>query len=145
MARGKKTSSELKAEVISSKIQNPDLSLRDIEKKTWVSKSTGKDILDNDMQEVRTSSDKITDLVDVNISIMVDWKKVIAKIVSDLADDSKESSVVINGMSDVRSLSSVLEDAFKQNQLLTWWATERQEVIELDTKQRELIAKRYNG
>lgn len=118
MARWKTTSSELKAKVISSKIKNPDMSLRDIQKETWVSKSTGKDILDNDLQEFRTSSDKITNLVDVNISIMTDWKKVIAKIVSDLADDTKESDIKINGMSDVKSLSSVLEDAFKQNQLL---------------------------
>ena len=143
MARGKRTSSEDKAKVISKKIENPDLSLRDIEEHTNVKKSTAKDILDNDLEEVRTSSDKMIDLVNVNISILANWKKVIERIVKDVADNPETSKIQINWMQDVKSLSSIIEDAFKQNQLLTWGATERVELPELTEKQKELIAKRY--
>ena len=143
MARGKKTSSEDKAKVISKKIENPDLSLRDIEKETGVNRQTTSDIIKDDLPEVLTSSDKTIELVDVNISIITNGKKVLEKIVKELAEKPDESKVKINNMSDAKSLSSVLEDAFKQNQLLTWWATERFELPELTEKQKELIAKRY--
>lgn len=145
MARWKKTSSEDKAKVITAKIKNPDLSLRDIEKETGVKRDTNKRILDEDLPEVATSSDKMINLVDVNISIMTNWKKVIERIVKDVADNPDSSKVQINWMSDVKSLSGVLEDAFKQNQLLTWGATDRIELPELDEKQKALIAKRFKS
>lgn len=141
MARGKRTSSEDKAKVISKKIENPDLSLRDIERETGVNRQTTSDIIQEDLPEVLTSSDKVLNLVNVNIEIMNDGKEIIKKIVREIKDDSW--SVKINWMQDVKSLSSIIEDAFKQNQLLTWGATERFELPELTDKQKELIAKRY--
>jgi len=120
--RGKKTSSEDKAKVISSKIANVDNSLRDIEKETGVNYWTVKDILDKDLPEVLTSSNKTINLVDVNIDIMTTWKDIILKEIKNLG--KWEWEVKIRSVNDIKSLSSTLEDAFKQNQLLKWDATE---------------------
>ena len=124
--RGKKTSSEDKAKVISSKIANVDNSLRDIEKETGVNYWTVKDILDKDLPEVLTSSNKTINLVDVNIDIMTTWKDIILKEIKNLG--KWEWEVKIRSVNDIKSLSSTLEDAFKQNQLLKWGTTENIEV-----------------
>lgn len=123
MPRGKQTSSEDKAKVISKKIENPDLSLRDIERETGVNYVTTKEILDKDLWNVLTSSNKLVKLVDTNIEIMNDGKEIIKRIVQDIKNN-RDGGIKINGMQDVKSLSSIIEDAFKQNQLLTWGKTE---------------------
>ena len=142
MARWKQTSSEDKAKVISKKIENPDLSLRDIERETGVNRQTTSEIIKEDLPQVLTSSDKILNLVDVNIEIMNDGKEIIKNIVRDIKQN-KDWGIKINWMQDVKSLSSIIEDAFKQNQLLTWGATERFELPELNELQKQLMAERY--
>jgi len=138
MARGKATSSEDKAKVILAKIENPDKSLRDIEKETGVKKDAVGDIINNELPVVATSSDKVIELVNVNTSIMINGKRAIDNIVKDL--EKEDSKVKIQSMTDVRSLSSVLEDAFKQNQLLTGWDTDRKTVkLTRDMTDEELL------
>ena len=138
MARWKKTSSEDKAKVILAKIENPDKSLRDIEKETGVKKDAVGDIINNELPVVATSSDKVIELVNVNTSIMINGKRAIDNIVKDL--EKEDSKVKIQSMTDVRSLSSVLEDAFKQNQLLTGWDTDRKTVkLTRDMTDEELL------
>jgi hypothetical protein len=61
-------------------------------------------------------------LVDVNIDIMTTWKDIILKEIKNLG--KWEWEVKIRSVNDIKSLSSTLEDAFKQNQLLKWDATE---------------------
>lgn len=70
MPQGKKTSSKKIAEVITKKLNNPDLSLRDLERETGVPKSTSKDIIDNELWAVCTSSDTIAKMIDDNNEIL---------------------------------------------------------------------------
>jgi hypothetical protein len=55
---------------MAAKIENPDLSSRDIEKKTGVNYNTANRIINNEMDEVVTSCNKTTDLLNVNLSII---------------------------------------------------------------------------
>ncbi len=70
MARGKATSSEDKAKVISKKIENPDLSTRDIEKTTGVNHMTASRIINDDLWQVVTQSEVIAKLIDDNNKIL---------------------------------------------------------------------------
>ena len=64
MAQGKATSTEDKAKVISEYISNPDLSTRDIESITGVDHSTVSRILDKDLQQVATKSERLVRIID---------------------------------------------------------------------------------
>jgi len=118
----KKTSSEKVVEVLTAKIWNPDVSLRDIEKKTGVNYRTSWDILKNDMEEVLTGSHKRVKLFDRNINILEIWKRIIEKEISKI--DKWNWEVKIKSLNDIKTLSATLEDAFKQNQLLWLKPTE---------------------
>jgi len=137
MAKWKKTSSEKIADVITSKIKNPDNSLRDIQKETWVNYKTARDIINNEMEEVVTSCNKTQNLVNVNLSILEEWKKIIEQEIKKIWKGEWE--VKIKSVSDIRTLSATLEDSFKQNQLLTWGKTEDININskDIDTKPLE--------
>lgn len=78
MTRGKRTSSKKEAEVINAKLSNPDNSLRDIQKQTWVNYVTAKRILDEVMPDYVTSSNTIKKLVEQNNLIMLlSWDKIL--------------------------------------------------------------------
>ena len=68
--KGKKTSSKLIVDVITSKLSDPDLSLRDIEKQTGVNHQTVSDIIEDTMSEVLTGSDKVRSLFEINADII---------------------------------------------------------------------------
>ncbi len=125
--RGKKTSSEKVVEVITAKIENPDLSLRDIEKKTGVNRQTTNKILKEQMDEVVTSCDKKRSLMDVNLSIIEIWSKIIEEEVKAISE--KKGELKINSLSDLRQLSWTIEDHFKRNQLLEGKPTENHNII----------------
>ena len=81
MARGKKTSSEDKAKVISKKIENPDLSTRDLERETGVEYTTASRIIKNDLQQVATQSETIAQMIDDNNKILsITWKLLLQKL-----------------------------------------------------------------
>ncbi len=122
MAQWKKTSSEKISEVISKKIENPDKSLRDLEKETGVNYKVVWDIINDELPELVTSSNKARNLLDVNLSIINEWKRIIEQEIIKLW--KWEWNVKINSLNDIKTLSSTLEDAFKQNQLLQTKPTE---------------------
>jgi len=106
MPRWKTTSSEDKAKVIEAKLNNPDLSTRDIEKQTWVEHTTTSRILKNDMQQIATQSETITKLIDDNNKILnITWIKLLEK----LADE--EWKIRLDELTKARDL------AFRQNEL----------------------------
>ena len=118
--RGKKTSSEDVAAVIAAKIKNPDASLRDIEKETWVNYRTNKRILDEELKEVVTSSHKKRDLLDVNLEMIVTASEKVAKAMKDMDPaDIREAKV----------MQDIVETAFKQNRLIQWESTENHNVL----------------
>lgn len=125
MARWKKTSSKKIAEVVTQKLKKPDKSIRDISKETDISKSTVADILSQKADKLRTSSDYTQKLVDTNIKILQKWKEI---ILEELEKLNTEKGVKINSVADIKSLSSTMEEAFKQNQLLVWANTENTEI-----------------
>ena len=107
MAKGKKTSSDKTAEVINAKIANPDLSLRDLEKKTWVSRDANSRILKEELPEVATSSDTLKKLVEDNNKILaITWEKLLSKLVDE------EGKIRVDEFIKARDL------ALKQNKLV---------------------------
>lgn len=113
MARGKKTDSNTKAKVIETKINNPDASSRDIAKELWnVSNDTVCDIINNDLPQVATQSQKITELVDRNDNLMSLADKRLAELLINPDEVIKASELV-----------SIRDSAFKQNAVigLKWW------------------------
>ena len=115
--KGKKTSSEDKAKVIEAKIQNPDLSHRDLEKKTWVSKSVTATILKNELGQVRTQSEHIAKLIDDNNKLIALSNILLLRRAMQDVETWKDK---VSG----NVLIQAKNDAFKQNQLLTDKPTE---------------------
>ncbi|MCP4523278.1 MAG: hypothetical protein GY828_03595 [Candidatus Gracilibacteria bacterium] len=118
--RGKKTSSEKVAAVITAKIKNPDASLRDITKETGVNPQTVSDIQKKEMGEVLTSSDKKRDLLDVNLEIIINASEKVAGAMKNMnPEDIREAKV----------MQDIVETAFKQNRLLQGESTENHNVL----------------
>lgn len=140
--RWKKTTSELKAKVISKKIENPDLSLRDISEKTNLNYQTVSDIMKKEMPKILTSSDKTRDLLNVNLSIIEEGKRIIQEEIKKIW--RWEWKVKINSLNDIKTLSSTLEDAFKQNQLLSQKPTEIVNINDLKNISTEELLKMKN-
>lgn len=65
-------------------------------------------------------------MIDTNIKIIQEWKKIILQEIQKI--NQKKGWVKILTVQDIKSLSSTMEDAFKQNQLLTWANTENTEI-----------------
>ena len=118
MARWKRTSAEIKAKVIEEKINNPDLSSRDIENELNIPKSTISDILANDLPEVRTSSERIANLIDMNNKLQSLADERIKQLLA-----SWEETIRISELVQVR------ESTFKQNQLLTGKPTDNNTIV----------------
>ena len=120
MARWKKTDSKTVADVISKKIEDPDKSLRDIAKETGVNHQTVSDIQKNEMDEVLTSSDKTVWLLNVNLEIITNASKKVAKAMKDMNPEN---------LRDAKTMQDIVETAFKQNQLLQDKPTENVNVL----------------
>lgn len=125
MPRWKKTSSTKIAEVVTKKLIKPDKTIREIAKETKVSKSTVWEILVKEAPKLWTSSDYTQKLVNTNIKILQKWKEIILK---ELQRINKKNWVKITSVKDIKNLSSTMQEAFKQNQLLTWANTENAEI-----------------
>jgi len=119
MAKGKKTNPEKIAAVINNKIANPDISLRDLEKETGVKKDTANNIIKEEIESI-DSLDTVKKLVDLNTELIIMGRERI------LAD---AKSRPINSWSDNKQFDSIVETAFKQNQLLGGGVTENVGVI----------------
>ena len=84
MSKGKTTSSINKAKVIQEKIANPDNSLRDLEKKTWVNYRTVWRTIKQDLSQVVTQSEHIANLIDTNQEILnITWDEIMNRLVDE--------------------------------------------------------------
>jgi len=114
--RWKQTSSEDKARVIEAKINNPDLSTRDIEKQTWVNYRTSARVLQKDLSQVVSQSETIKKLIDDNNRILnITWNLMLDKLES-------WDKVSIRDLKDVRDF------AIKQNTLVGITTDENKEL-----------------
>lgn len=117
--RGKKTSIDIKAKVIESKINNPNKSSRDIASELgWsVSNDTVCDIINNDLPQVATDSNAVADLVTRNNNLQSSADALIAEMIA-----SKDQSITI------AQLTSLRQSTFTQNQLINGKPTENNKI-----------------
>lgn len=131
MAQGKSTSAEDKAKVIKAKIENPDSSIRDIEEKTGINYRTTARILDKDLSQVVTKSERIAKIVDNDLKTIENMSK-LAKIYSWTIVERAEIDRTSIAKGEILAANTITADSFKRHQLLTGEATERQEVKMVD-------------
>ena len=110
--RWKKTDIETKAKIIETKI-NTNAQWSTIAEELWIPERTVNHILDKEFAEVCRDSEKIASLIDTNNTLQ------------SLAD-MRLQEMLANGEETIRisELVQVRESTFKQNQLITWKATE---------------------
>lgn len=113
MARWKKTSSEKIVEVLTAKLINPDLSTRDIEEVTWVPFNTVSTILNTESEQVWTKEKK-NELFDANLDIINTWVEKIRLAMKRLDPET---------IRDTKEYQTIVDTAFKQNQLIEGKAT----------------------
>lgn len=117
--KGSRTKDQDKAKVIEAKVNNPDMTLKEIEEQTGVKSKTAHDILKKDLPEVRKSSENIAKVIDTNNSIISVAKGLINTYLPTLEIKSHQ---------DLKSIDSIAESAIKQNQLFNNKPTEKVEM-----------------
>ncbi len=125
MSKGKQTSSEDIAKVIKHLVANPEASLRDVEKDTWVEYQTVNNIKKNMAFEVSKKSDIIADIVDsdkemiqIANSLSLHKFKHMAKQVEDNPDKALE-------LSEVKVLSEIADKSTKRVSIFWGDATDK--------------------
>lgn len=119
MAQGKQTREEDIQMVRELKIQDPQLSSRDISKQTWINHVTVCEII-NEIPELLTTSNKwdsIIDTMDTIISEIADMTRLSMK---PIRDKLIEWTLGIN---DLKALNDIAKNNFDRKQILTWKAT----------------------
>ena len=120
MAQGKQTREEDIQMVRELKIQDPQLSSRDISKQTWINHTTVCEIINN-IPELLTTSDKwdsIIDTMDTIISEIADMTRLSMK---PIRDKLIEWTL---GISDLKALNDIAKNNFDRKQILTWKPTD---------------------
>lgn len=120
--RGKRTDAETKAKIIEIKLNDPDKSTRDIEKEMGIAHETIANVLREDLAQVSTHSEQIASFIDANKRIIAIGQRIL---------ETKIPVVEIEGMTDLNSLSAIMDKAHKQNQLTEGKATERHEFVDV--------------
>lgn len=110
--RGKRTDLDIQAEII-ERLMNWEL-WADIARDVWIHESTVSRIKDWMMQEVSSKSDKVAALIDTNNNLQSLADKRLNELLANWEEQIRVSELI-----------QVRDSAFKQNQLLTGWATER--------------------
>ena len=105
--RGSRTKDELKVKVIEAKINEPDITLREIEEKTWVSIETARNIINEELPEVAKSSENVKSLFEKNVELQSAADALINEMIA-----KKDKSIT------VAQLTSLRDSTFKQNQLI---------------------------
>lgn len=120
MAQGKRTREEDIQMVRELKIQDPQMSSRDISKETWINHTTVCEII-NEIPELLTTSDKGERIIDT-----------MDEIISEIADMTRLSMKPIRdkliewtlGINDLKALNDIAKNNFDRKQILTWKPTE---------------------
>ena len=131
--RGKRTDSETRVSIATAKLANPDLSTRDIAEELWASKSSVARIIEEELGQIG-SNEKKKALMDINLDIIAKGKALICYSIG---------SLPLERYSDLSQLSTIVETAFKQNELLWGNATERIDITSMTEEQKRIIASRY--
>ena len=105
--RGSRTKDELKVKVIEAKINEPDITLREIEESTGVNRETARKIIDEELPEVVQGSDNVKSLFEKNVELQSSADALINEMIA-----NKDKSIT------VAQLTSLRDSTFKQNQLI---------------------------
>lgn len=134
MAQGKKTSSKKKANIITEKIKNPDLSSRDIKEIVWdVSHDTVCDVLNSHLPQLLTESEIIKEIVSNDLESVRNMSAITKKFTEQTLQKEELDR------NDISVANTTTDSAFKRSQLLTGWPTERHEVTSSLKKLNELL------
>ena len=117
-------SAKTRASVIINKLNNPDKSDRQIQRETPEIKSN-RTITDYVNKDIKQNTQDYKQLIDDNNTIIKEANKLILEKIRD------ENSWVR-----VWELVAVKDNSFKQNQLLTWWATQNININIRDLSQK---------
>ena len=117
MARGKKTREEDKAKVVAAKIEDPQKSLRDLEKETWENRMTIKRTLD-EVPEIVTSCDKGKEMINKLDNTLNMIQNIIDTNLQRLNENKERLEA-----KDMRQLSAIGKETFERRQILTWKPT----------------------
>lgn len=117
MARWKKTDIETKAKIHEMKI-NTNAQWTDIANELWIPERTVNHIINTEFAEVCQESKAVAKLIDTNNNL----QSLADKRLNDMLADWEETIRI-------SELVQVRESTFKQNQLLTWKATENYNII----------------
>jgi hypothetical protein len=132
----KRIDSKTRAEILARKIENPDLSTRDIEWSTWVDHTTVSRVLDHELQQVATKPDWQAQ-IDRLAQIVWDIEIITSKTIKSVQE--KDDLTVY----DVKVLNDIGKTNFERLQLLTGKATQNVAVLSIDESQANLIAQRW--
>lgn len=131
--RGKETDIETKAMIIKAKMENPDLSTRDIENITWADHSTVSRVIDKDLQQVATKSERLVRIIDNDMESVENMSEITKRFTRELK--AKEEL----DRADITVANTTTESAFKRAQIFQGKATERIDIWDYSTKtQKEL-------
>lgn len=117
--RGKRTDSKTVADIVTKKLENPDLSTRDIWEDLWLHHNTVWQILNKELGQI-SATESGRKLIDVNVSIIAKGKELI---------DNYLPALEIKSYSDLTHISGITETAFKQNRLIEEKSTENVNVF----------------
>ena len=132
MAQGKKSRQEDKAKIVELKINDPQLSLRDIAKETWLWKDTVNKTINEIPEQLKTSSDNgdiIINKLDKTIDMI---QQVIENNVHRLLEENEQLKA-----KDMKALSDIQKQNFERKQILTWKPTDIKQ-IELDIEWKSM-------
>lgn len=122
MAQWKKIDIKTKANILIDKINNPDLSTRDLAEQHWIWKSTVADIIDEIPKELRANSDKWDKILDTMDEIISEIADITRLAINPIRDSVLEWKLTV---SDLKSLNDIAKNNFDRRQLLTGKPTER--------------------
>jgi len=103
------------ADIVSEKLWDTDLSLRDIAEGKWISHQTVWKILNEEWVELLTTSAKARELFDINLDIINIWALKVAKAIESM-NPAK--------ISEAKEMQAIVEVAFKQNQIIKFLPTD---------------------
>lgn len=107
--------------IIKEKIKNPDMPIREISRKTNVSKSSVDRLLKQNLGQIGTKSDYIAKILDSDKEIMDLANEVIISKIKFIKKIQKDREVWIGA---VKAIADIAEKSFKRYTLLKWDVTD---------------------
>ena len=126
--KGKKINSKQEATIVALKIENPDLSLRDIQNNTWINKNAVNRVVSKLPETLGTTRDKGQSIIDKLSNIVEKVTNITNNYLEQVEEDKIESK-------DLKIFNEISKINFDRLQLLTWKPTE---IVQFDLNDKSL-------